>query len=192
MNRLHDERLQFFLRHRDDIRAWAAIETEVSGAVRELLAATQADIEERLAELDPDVTTSRLDNGRWERIMVRRPAWPDAVGVSLEWETGVDPFGGALPKIGVIFLSLTPDLESARLALVELCRGAGGLQAQGYRVPAERVWPVMRRVMKSSDWWHDADAWTSGIVDRVVDLWPQVAPLIDRALTSERASNTAD
>ena len=45
---LDDERIQFFLRHRDDIKAWSAIESEVTAAVRELLGALQPEIEERV------------------------------------------------------------------------------------------------------------------------------------------------
>lgn len=33
-----DERLQFFFRNREDIKAWAAIESDVMAATRELLA----------------------------------------------------------------------------------------------------------------------------------------------------------
>lgn len=72
-----DERLQFFLRHREDIREWAAIEREVIGATREILAGLQTDIDEQPAALDADVTTARRDSSGFERIMARRPAWPD-------------------------------------------------------------------------------------------------------------------
>jgi hypothetical protein len=179
---LADDRIQFYLRHRDDIRAWAAIEAEVTAAVREILAGCQPVIDERLAIVDRDVTTSRRDGGRWERILVRRPAWPEAIGISLEWETAVDPFGTVLPKVGVIFLNSESAVESARVRTGELAQHASQLLAQGYRANAERVWPLLRRIDASRDWWRDPDAWSAGIVDRVVDLWTQTAPLVDRAL----------
>jgi hypothetical protein len=50
-NPLDNERIQFFLRHRDDILEWAGIEREVTSATRELLAGLQRVIAERLAEV---------------------------------------------------------------------------------------------------------------------------------------------
>ena len=187
---LDDERIQFFLRHRDDIRGWAAIEPDVATAVRQILAATQAEIESRIVAIDAESTTARRDGGRWERIMVRRPAWPEEMGVSVEWETRVDPFGGALPKVGVILLSDAPELGRVRQNVVDLASGNATLHALGYRIPAEHVWPVMRRVPKSRDWWQDSDAWTAGIVDSVVELWPLAAPYVDQALAASGLSGT--
>ena len=48
---LNDERIQFFLRHRDDIRAWAAIERELPAIVREMLASCQEHLDEQLASI---------------------------------------------------------------------------------------------------------------------------------------------
>ena len=178
---LDDERIQFFLRHRNDIRAWMQIEPDVTAAVRIVLAELQPVIEERLVAIDANVTTSRRDGGRWERIMARRPVWPEQVGVTLEWEAGVDPFGSALPKVGVIFLSDRPESIPGYGSFAEACRADDGLRSAGFK-PADRVWPVMRRVAKSNDWWRDVETWTAGIVDAVVDLWPRVAPHLDAAL----------
>jgi hypothetical protein len=179
---LADDRIQFYLRHRDDIRAWAAIEPEVTAAVRELLAGCQAAIDDRLAIVDTDVTTERRDGGRWERILVRRPAWPQGVGISLEWETEVDPFGAALPKLGVIFLNGEPAVEAARVRTGEIVQQAPEILAQGYKANAERVWPLLRRLDASRDWWKEPDAWTAGIVDSVVEAWRHSAPFVDQAL----------
>lgn len=174
-----DERLQFFLRHRDDIREWAAIESEVRAATREILAGLQMDIGDRLAAIDADVTTARCDNGGYERIMARRPAWPDWVGVTLEWENAVDPFGSRLPKYG-IFVTPSPDLNAACARVLALAKVTPSFTAGGFKVPEGRAWPIVRRVAKSKDWWRDLDGWTEPIVQGIVDLWPKAAAVIDQ------------
>jgi hypothetical protein len=176
-----DERLQFFLRHREDIRAWAAIEKEVIEATRGILAGLQTDIDERLAAIDSDVTTARRDSASYERIMARRPVWPDWVGVTLEWETGVDPFGSRLPKYGV-FVPPNSDLDAARDRMVALAKAAPAFTSAGFRVPGGQVWPIVRWVPKSKDWWRDLNGWTEPIVQGIVDLWPKAAPMIDESL----------
>jgi hypothetical protein len=81
-NPLDDERTQFFLRHRDDILAWASIEKEVVAATREILAQCEPDLADRLRAVDPTVEVMRRDGTRYERILARRPGWPDGVGVA--------------------------------------------------------------------------------------------------------------
>ncbi len=177
-NPFGDERLQFFLSHREDIREWAAIEKDVIGATREILAGLQMDIDERLAAIDSDVTTARRDNSSFERIMARRPVWPDWVGVTLEWETGVDPFGSRLPKYG-IFVTPTSDLDAAYGRILALARATPAFTAGAFKIPQGRVWPIVKWVPKSKDWWRDLDGWTVPIVQGMIDLWPKAAALID-------------
>ncbi len=84
-----EDRLQFFLRHREDIKAWAAIESDVMAATRELLARSQPLIEESLVTIDPGTFVGRHDSGQSERILARHghwvlaaAAWPPAVTFS--------------------------------------------------------------------------------------------------------------
>ena len=180
--RLRDKRIEFYLEHRDDIREWAAIEKDVARAVRSLLSESQADLEVRLRELDSAATTTRLDNGKYERIMLRRSSWPVELGVTLEWEKTVDPFGGSLPKIGVFFVTKAPGESRLREAVLERCRQTGGLAALGYKIGPESVWPAMRRVEKSRDWWRDPDQWVGDITSDVIALWEKAAPAVEAAL----------
>jgi hypothetical protein len=183
-DRFGDERIQFFLRHRDDIREWAAIEREIIEATRAVLAGLQADIDERLTAIDADVTTARRDNGSYERIMARRPEWPDWVGVTLEWETGVDPFGSRLPKYG-IFVTPSSKLDAAYARILSLARSTPAFTAEAFKVPSGRAWPIVKRIPKSKDWWRDLDGWTVPIVEAVVGLWPKAAAIIDEGLQEE-------
>lgn len=178
------ERLQFFLRNREDIRTWAAIESEVVAATRELLAGAQVAIAERIAEVDPTAVTSRHDDRQWERILVRRPGWPAAVGLALEWNRSVDPTGANRPKVGVFWWADPPTLELPRARLVSLV-DQPKLHMLGYKVPLGGVWPVGAMVQPTADWWKNAAGWLDGIVARLVGAWPLVAPNIDEALAGE-------
>src|SRR6187402_35505 len=95
-----DDRVQFFLRNREDIKTWAAIESDVTAATRELLARAEPLIEARLTAIDPRAVTGRHDSGSWERILTRHPDWPATVGLVLEWHRNVDPLGASRPKVG--------------------------------------------------------------------------------------------
>ena len=181
-NPLDDERVQFFLRHRNDIKQWADIERDVVAATRELLGGIQPAVEERVNAMDPLAETVRHDGGRYERIIVRRPTWPAGVGVTIEWESGVDPFGRSLPKFGIFFLGGDPAYAGARVAITTLARASTTLRTAGYR-PGDNYWPIVQYVKKSATWWHDPDAWLAPITDALVDLWPLAAPIIDEGLT---------
>jgi hypothetical protein len=181
-NMLDDERIQFFLRHRDDILAWASIEKEVTAATREMLAGLLPDIDERIRAMDPTAETGRHDGGRqYERLMVRRSNWPVGVGVTLEWESGVDPFGGSRPKYGIFFVNADPALLTARQSIVAACRASSAVASAGYK-PGDSYWPIVQYVPKSPTWWQDPDAWLAPIANAMVDLWPLAAPMIDEAL----------
>lgn len=176
-----DERIQFFLRNRSDIKAWAAIEQDVIAATRELLASSQPAIEERLLADDPHVLVGRHDSGAFERIMARHERWPQSVGLTLEWHRSVDPLGNARPKYGVFWWADPPTLVAPRGQLVAAVDKTS-IQRLGLKVPLEGVWPVGGYDSAPADWWRDPNGWLEGIVERVTTLWPLVAPHIDAVL----------
>ncbi len=179
-----DDRIQFFLRNREDIKAWAAIEADVVAATRELLARSQPLIEERALALDPEAVVGRHDSGPWERIMIRHHAWPATVGHALEWNRAVDPLGAMRPKMGVFWWADPPSLVAPRARLVEVVDRVR-LQELGYKVPLEGVWPVGGRSVPVPGWWQDPDGWIATLVNQLVAAWPLVAPHIDAVLGSE-------
>ena len=171
-----DDRLQFYLRHYREIREWAAIGRDVMDATRELLGSIRADLDVRFAA--EGVITTRDDEGRFERLVLRRTSWPPRIGVALEWESSVDPFGGSLPKYGIIFLNFEPEHEIARATIVARAKQAA---LYGFKVPGDRVWPAVRWVEKDENWWMDPDTWAAGITDSLTDVWHAAAPVIDEA-----------
>jgi hypothetical protein len=184
-NPLDNERVQFFLRHRDDILEWAGIEREVTAATRELLAGLQAVIAERLAEAGEVVVVTRRDGGRYERILVQRPGWPAGVGIALEWEMGVDPFGRSVPKFGPFVLSSDPAVATAHVTIDRVARASTELAALGYK-SGDGVWPVVQYLRKSSTWWQDPEAWLTPIADALFGLWFIAAQMIDESLGASK------
>jgi hypothetical protein len=184
-NPFEDERIQFFLRNREDIKAWAAIEPDAMAATRELLTQSQSLIEERLAALDDHVLVSRHDSSPWERILSRRAEWPESVGVTLEWHKAVDPLGGNRPKLGVFWWADPPALEAPRARLATVV-DAKALQAAGYKVPMSGVWPVGMYAVAQANWWRDPERWVATLIDHLAAAWPLVAPRIDEVLGVER------
>lgn len=180
-----DERLQFFLRNRDDIKTWAAIETDAIAATRELLARSQPMIEEGILADDDQALVGRYDGGSWERILTRREHWPASVGLTLEWNRTVDPLGANRPKVGVFWWADPPTLVEPRSRFVESVDKAK-LQKLGFKVPWGGVWPVGNFVTADADWWSAPDTWIDGIVNLISSVWPLVAPHIDAVLADER------
>lgn len=178
-----DDRLQFFLQNRDDIKAWAAIESDVIAATRELLARSQPAIQETLSARDAATVLARHDSGPWERILARHPSWPVSVGLALEWHRNVDPTGLSAPKLGVFWAPQPHLLDAQSRFLTEVDKSA--LAGLGYKVPLEGFWPVGGRAVGAGDWWRDPDGFVLTIVDRLDSTWPIVAPLMDELLAVE-------
>jgi hypothetical protein len=179
-----DDRLQFFLRNREDIKTWAAIEPDLIAATRELLARAQVEVEERLLSLDGQAVVGRRDSGQWERILTRHEAWPETVGLALEWHRLVDPAGSTRPKLGVFWWAEPPSLIEPRTTFVNAVDRTS-LLPLGYKVPLEGVWPVGRLATASADWWQNPEEWVTGLVDVLASAWPIVAPVMDEVLASE-------
>ncbi len=183
-----DERLQFFLRNREDIKAWGAIEADVMAATRELLARSLPLIEESLLAMDPNVLVGRNDSGQWERVFAQHEHWPSSVGLALEWQRTVDPLGATRPKLGIFWWAGTPDLIPPRVRFIESVDKLE-LQRLGYKIPLEGVWPVGTRLTSGPDWWTDPEGWIGGIVERHKPVWAAAAPLIDEMYSANPQVN---
>lgn len=177
-----DDRIRFYLKNRADIREWANIEHDVTQATRDLLASIHAVIDERLLALDSTLTSSRWDGGPYERIRIGRPSWPSGFGIVLEWERAVDPFGGNLPKLGVLFVADDAARKAERERVATELGASSGLEALGYKLNPQSVWPALRRVAPSQTWWQEPDAWLGKIVDDLMELCRRAAGAIEAAL----------
>src|SRR5689334_1334796 len=93
-----EPRLQFFLRHREQIREWAALAEEVPPAVAEVLRGLAPDVAARLAG-EPDIRVTDHMPGRSDvGLVLHHAKWTSGqplepfAGVALAWsERKVDP-----------------------------------------------------------------------------------------------------
>lgn len=185
-----DERIRFFLRNRDDIKQWAAIESDVILAIREMFGRTMPSVADGVSAVDPAAIISRHDSGPWERVLARHEAWPEATGMSIEWHRSVDLVGTWPAKLGVFWWTDRPDVVGQRARDLFRARAAEhGLALDGYKVPLEVNWPVGTFLAPPQEWWLDATAWVQGVVDRLVFTWPRIAPLVDEACAVEREAS---
>lgn len=191
---LADERIQFYLRHRNAIREWAAIERDVRDATHELLLGLAPLVEAEVRDLDGTVLVQADDvDGRWPRIVLRRTAWPlradgaALVGVSFEWtRANVDLFGGSLPYYGIRIDVGFPEGTALRAGadLVAARHGAALLPAGLKPNPRGSYWPVYGTLPKSSIWWIDRDPWVADVVRRMRLAWSPCAAIVEECVAT--------
>ncbi|MCC7137668.1 MAG: hypothetical protein IT460_04490 [Planctomycetes bacterium] len=181
---LDDERVRFYLRHAEQIEAWAALRVDVAEAVHAWLARLAEPLEGIASEAGPDVRTfARTDDDTtYPKLFLRREHWPmkdgsPTVAIGLEWQRTKTTFrGGSLPYVGV--------------------RASKG-EPVGAALRASEAFSQLRRARrdKSSDWWAawaevpcpdgfpDArDAARDALVSAIRSAWQAYAPLVDAAL----------
>lgn len=186
-----DDRLLFYLRHKDTIREWAAIRHDVRKATHQILLGLPLSLEPTLAGSDsagPFEIHAEATETNYPRIVIRRPEWPyelqeSVVGVCVEWNpTKVDPSDSAPPFYGI---RVGKERTGGR-ALRELLRARIQQDprfAKAFAVrPRDPYWPVMQHVPASEDWWQHVDEWVADVCHRVVGTWSLGAATIDAAL----------
>ncbi len=183
-----DERLQFYLRHRDLIREWAALEQEVRAVTHGLMLELNGQLAEVTESLGPDVVLlpEALDS-TWPRYALRRKSWPvsggqSLVAVSLEWTQRIDPAGTETPYVGVRVHISNAEAKAIDQPLREAFAGSVDLPTRGYKLKGYPWWPALRRLAKNPDWWLDVPAWRQSVLDAHTEAWKLTAATIDRVL----------
>lgn len=190
---LDDPRLQFYLRNRDQIREWAALEQDLRDATRSLLFDLRRELVPLAESLGDDVVVwvEGADTS-YPRFAVRRSNWlavgsQSIVAVALEWMPKVDLAGSETPWVGVrVHIS-----EPQGKALDAPLRGAfaaSEMSALGFTLKGYVWWPVIRRLKPNADWWKDgAVAWRQSAIDMVEETWRLASPVIDATLAANEA-----
>jgi hypothetical protein len=186
-----DERLRFYLRHRNQIEEWLALGKEVRTATVELFGALQPEMEALAASLGDDVR-QRFVPGQWSSYQFWRETWPSAaagpgvavnteafptVAVSMECPRDVDPAGDTPPSVGVSINSTDKELV---IAIKEATKGLTGRYKRG------SVWPIYRPLPAAAgvDWYQDARSWQQELVREMKEAWQELEPLIDPVLAA--------
>ncbi len=106
---LDDERVRFYLRHREQIEQWAALRAEAANAIDDWLVELAPKVEELAASLGPDVRVrTQLVGTAYPAFRLVREAWgfgdaqEPAASISLEWQRGKTTLrGGGTPYVGL-------------------------------------------------------------------------------------------
>lgn len=124
---LDDERVRFYIRHREQIEQWAMLRTEAAAAMDDWLAGLEPEIEAMARERGPDVLVRRNSDPAFPVILLERDGWgrgsaTDLLGVGLGWARGKTSLRGqGLPYVG-LFAGKTPGLGEAVRASEEVRR----------------------------------------------------------------------
>ena len=94
MDRIDDERVVFYLRHREEIDAWAALRKEASRALDAFLTESVPDLEQLAPQLGGDVISRSVLTDKTPRVRLLRKSWRvgqqvrAGVTARLAWNSG--------------------------------------------------------------------------------------------------------
>ena len=185
---LEDERIRFYLRHRDQIEQWASLRGEAAAALDEWLLSLRLNIGAQAAELGASVEVRCFDapDFAWPGFRLFRREWNvtddgyQQPCITLEWVRGKTNLRGVnAPCIGVRAHRDDPRGSELR-AREEFKRARIGradsmgpwCAAYAYQLPS-RPFP------------EDEETYRTELVDALRGAWETYAPIID-TLTSDR------
>ena len=189
---LDEPRLQFFLKHRRQIREWAAMADDARGGVAEVLRGLLPDAQVVFRERYGVEVVDRLPGRGDAKLVAYRQEWrageplsPLAV-VGLGWTSGkVDPEafwpGTQLPWVGIHVA------KTGAEAIAPLLRER--VRDKNHRPPGYVKgldWITYKTFKASRDWWQDIPAWRTSVIEELATAWGECSPLIDEAFRSVR------
>lgn len=183
---IDDERVRFYLRHREQLEEWQALRVEAANALDEWLASLKPDLESAIETLVNDVEiVAQLGDASYPSMDLRRPGWPGAsrseadVLLGLQWIRGKTLLGpSSSPYVGV--------RSNRETAVGRALREDSEFQ----RVRRERKdkntqwWPAYSYVPPLASFPEDAEAYRKALVTAIVGAWEVYSPIIDRVVTS--------
>lgn len=187
MNRFDEDRVVFFLKHEEQIRAWAALEAEAIPLVNAFLHSLREDLEHLCHALGDDLRL-HTDSGfpDWPMLALCRDSWRDAgdrprVCIGLMWNAkrpslahGQRVFGGVRVSEGLAgALELRKRIAEAGSAL----RKARGYSS-GNQWPASRSAPAAQGA-----YWLDLSAYRNVLLAEIETAWTLFSGIVDASVT---------
>jgi hypothetical protein len=193
---IDDERVRFYLRHREQLEEWFELRPEVASAVDKWLLDVAESAKALTDELEGRVefVAEYGENTRWPAIYFKRPAWPD-VKIGMMWARGgtllVGSDGVGIPWYGLRCEKGTPLAEPLRL-------------------DAEFLQQKRERKRKSNQWWvawellpppesfpQDEAEYRASVLNSLKAAWAEYAPFVDRiaagqAIVGEQAVGVSE
>lgn len=190
IDRIEDEPVRFFLRHRAQIEAWAALESET----RQVAHQAMTTVGDRLAE-NPPAGTEVLagDDGGYDARLLYRPDWRGDDGrpmaaVGIGWHPTRVDF-----KPGYIWIGVWRGQRDDADPLVDLLRSSLTERAAAPELKNKgwKQWPLYKFAPgPSGEFWDDLQPWLKELEDAVRTVWAGAADEIELIL--HRRSSTSD
>lgn len=168
MKRIEDERIRFYLKHRQQIEEWVRVGEELPGFVREFYASL------RIPEIACE-TGIKIEYENWG-IRLRRPKWPKPVAIELGWVNNISWRDNAQEVWCGISLgekSLYYDWLSRQVI-------------KGYDRSSTRWgYPAYKGIGPPSgnSWEGDnLEKYGNSVIEALLQAWSNLAPLVDEAV----------
>jgi len=184
---LDDERVRFYLRHREQLEEWFSLRADVAAAIDDWLISLDGDVGSLALELGAEMLPAMSEAG-YPSLYLKRPTWPgqkavDAeVLIGLQWPRGKTFLGPTTaPYVGLKAHQAT--------ALGRALREDPNLQETRQRRKDSRTqwWPAYGYVPPRHPFPDEADAYRALLISSLRDCWNDYAGAVDRAIT--RSSN---
>ena len=187
MKRFEDERLCFFMRNRDIIREWAAIEKEIPAEAHRFLASLADDLDWIVEERVPNAVPIALLDGDWPKLFLARRAWlaenPKVarVAIGIGWQRKYINFESNLPYVGI---RVKIDWEGGE-ELQEACGDSCGEVGRQNGYTSTSWWPCLKEVdPPNEEFWEDLVPYRKALIDSMIKAWELFSPCVDQVMNS--------
>lgn len=188
MDRIDDERVRFYLRHRDLIETWAAVRKDVRQAAHEFYMSLADDLGQTAAGFGDDIAVWS-NEGNWSKVGLYRPAWDGegepVVQVCFEWNKDAT-FADGVRFIGVRVNYGSPEGKAFRPyagdALRDL-RDSSGFARKSNHWPAYQLAPSA-----DGEFWDDLSGYRDRLLDTVESAWNALSSPVGEAVVAWRSS----
>ncbi len=174
MAELSDERVRFYLRHRDQIETWAALRSEAAAAIDTELERIRDDIESLAADLGDDVLLlTKIEGEAYPRFLLHRESWKQnandpVVSIALEWMRGKTFLNGnASAYVGIRVTVKDQATRKLRTSIKDATQTQRS--ERGDRVG--QWWPCLRYCPCVEPFWDDFETYRRQLLGELRHAW---------------------
>ncbi|HLG55146.1 MAG TPA: hypothetical protein VI485_07435 [Vicinamibacterales bacterium] len=180
---LTDERVRFYLRHRDQLEEWWTLRLEAASAIDEWLNGLTVDFESLAADIGKDVDLVVAFEDAWPSLFLKRSTWPGTIAanatvlIGLQWARGKTLLGASnSPYVGIHCEKTT--------AIARALREDTQLQDSRRQRKDKQTgwWPAFSYVLPEEPFPEQADKYRQRLLDSVREAWNTYASTVDRAV----------
>lgn len=188
MDHIDDERIRFYLRHRELIETWAEVRKDVREAAHNFYMSLADDLGERAAEFGDDVVVWS-NEGSWSKVGLYQPGWTKdgepVVQACLEWHRKAT-FSDGTRYIGVRVNHGSSDGKALRPYLGDAIRDIRDAAGFGRR---SGHWPAYQPAPSpDGEFWDDLSDHREQLVDLIDAAWQAFAEPVNQAVERWRAA----